>query len=199
VTPEGTFKYIPRDLEATFNETSDWCSSLGGSLPIFHSRDDVDFLAHTVLGQTSMDVTQNHAVWLGAFCSEGVCTWQDGIALEDWHSWMASLTLLAEECQGCCALVMWTDSDFKRISVRNCNETNRFQVCIVKEHSNRSYNTWSGEQQHRMESLNRKTSTKFYILFSLIIIISLVYVLKPICSRMKILYFNLRSEGETMP
>jgi len=72
VTPEGTLNYIRRELEATFNETSDWCSSLGGLLPILHSRDYVDFLAHTVLTQSTFDVIHSHAAWLNGFRSQGV-------------------------------------------------------------------------------------------------------------------------------
>jgi len=62
VTPEGTFNYIRRDWQtASYNETTDWCHSLGASLPVLHTQDDLDFFIERVIGKTSSNMAGSYS------------------------------------------------------------------------------------------------------------------------------------------
>ena len=62
VTPEGTFNYIRMDWQtASYNETTDWCHSLGGSLPVLHTQDDLDLFTERVIRKTSSNMVGNYS------------------------------------------------------------------------------------------------------------------------------------------
>jgi len=125
VTPEGTFNYIRRDWQtASYNETTDWCSRLGGSLPVLHTREDLDFLADKVLGRT---LGRPSRVWLAATqVRPKVCQWKDNTSIETFHSWYNPSSTYS--CTGCCAVSMWTDRD---LTVYPCSNK-LWQVCVVR-------------------------------------------------------------------
>jgi len=62
VTPEGTLNYIRMDWQtASYNETTDWCHSLGGSLPVLHTQDDLDLFTERVIRKTSSNMVGNYS------------------------------------------------------------------------------------------------------------------------------------------
>lgn len=133
-TLNGVIKYIRRDWDrGTYSENMEWCSSLGGKLPILHSRDDLDYLADIVIGRT---INGPHLTWLGAKTTgDSSCKWSDGVTVEYFHKWTMSCS--GTSCRGCCGLAMWTDADFKSFTVKGCDEKN-WQVCVIAENTSTS-------------------------------------------------------------
>ena len=158
-----TLRYIRRNWDqGTYNETSDWCTSIGGRLPMLHTPEDLDYLASTVVGHSRNDP---HLTWLGSSVSprEG-CRWTDGTPIETFHAFtteipfesfhtffrnetsIVAVPMYRDICQPsnrattmacpteskCCALCMWTDSDFKKLTIRPCTEK-LWQVCVIEE------------------------------------------------------------------
>ena len=132
-----TLRYIRRNWNrGTYNETSHWCASIGGRLPMLHTPEDLDYLASTVVGRTHNDP---HLTWLGSSVSPGgsICQWTDGTPIETFHTFTTNCQLsnTAGACptgSNCCALSMWTDSDFKELTVRQCTER-LWQVCVIEQ------------------------------------------------------------------
>ena len=157
-----TLRYIRRNWDrGTYNETSDWCASIGGRLPMLHTPEDLDYLASTVVGRTHNDP---HLTWLGSSVSPGgsICRWTDETPIETFHTFTNEIsfeafhrftnetpsfnTFTTTMCQtsnlasaiacptesNCCALAMWSDSDFKKLTIRQCTE-GLWQVCVTEE------------------------------------------------------------------
>ena len=87
-----TLRYIRRNWDrGTYNETSDWCTSIGGRLPMLQTQEDLDYLASTVVGHS---YSNPHLTWLGSSVSPGgsVCRWTDGTPIQAFHTFTKKLS-----------------------------------------------------------------------------------------------------------
>lgn len=84
--------YVADKAQASFQETFNWCASMGGQLPSIHSRSDIDFI---------IDKLQMGTTWLGAMEIRDTFYWTDGSA---WNPVPDSMARSA--CATCCGMVL---------------------------------------------------------------------------------------------
>ena len=137
-----SLRYVRRGwYSGTYHEATEWCNSLGGQLPILHTESDRTYLAEIVIGPTRSDPD---VTWLASSVApgQGTCQWADGTDIESFHSFTVSCSLsnshgphAMAQCHSdspCCALTMWTDVDFKKLTVRKCSGK-AWMVCVIEE------------------------------------------------------------------
>jgi len=120
---------------ATFNQTNDFCSGLGGELPSVHSQEEMDFLTQFV-GEEPDDNVFVNSIWLGGVLvksdryPDGQFKWLDGTSF-DFEPWYPDDWGRGHNCT---AVGQWASSNpnYKGKIWRNsCYHQSR-QVCVFK-------------------------------------------------------------------
>ena len=113
-----------------FNSALDWCHSLGGQLPIILTRDDLDFLADTVIVRNDAAMTESKTTWMGLKKENGYCfNWLDGTRVNMFFNYLTRCELCTAPC---CAMYMWNDRNHKKMGFRDCSLLAK-TVCVFDE------------------------------------------------------------------
>lgn len=117
---------------ATFNESKEWCDSLGGTLPIIKTQADLDFLTETVIQQGSPG--KGSATWMGltpTSHSELCSPWLDGSAMTFRLEFFGKQSCANCQSRSCCALSVFSHvPEFKKMFYYDCHHRMR-KVCIL--------------------------------------------------------------------
>lgn len=128
--------YVVHDKPSTFHEAIEWCSKLGGQLPIIHYQEDFDFLMNTVIGKDSEPISEDHT-WLGRkpVSNEVVCTtpWMDDTPVDFSFAYDSGHDCGVCQAFNCCASTVKSGGTyFKKIHMHSCSSNSR-KVCVIQE------------------------------------------------------------------
>ena len=114
-----------------FNSAVDWCHGLGGQLPIILTKEELNFLAVSVIVKDDQAETGNFMTWMGLQKENGHCfNWLDGTRVNMSFRYYSR----CESCTAsCCAMIMWNQDDLHRYMVfRDCNQKAK-AICVFDD------------------------------------------------------------------
>ena len=130
--------YLYSSNANSYENTSSWCSNLGGVIPSVHNQADVDFIKNRVFESSA----EGASVWLsGNIDSSRRITWSDGTSdfgsiVQDKNCYQHPNYPRHYERLSCCKTVLTTSVDTSGVGHligQECSQNNVHQLCVIRQ------------------------------------------------------------------